>query len=217
MPTNINILKVFIVLLFFTILINPFKYLKDFDWNSWNKLKVQTASILLATMEENESDKTETQNLKYENIIENLEAEIEELKLKETCTTDPETKVVIKKVPVEKIVYKEVIKETACDPSIPIISSIKILTGLDPTSIKWETNKLTKSKVIITSNEMVGKKEVNSIFPTAKGHRANIEGLQPKVRYFYEIYATTIEKGKELGSARATGSFFVSSGEQEEE
>ncbi|MFC1756903.1 hypothetical protein ACFLZC_01985 [Patescibacteria group bacterium] len=180
----------------------------------------QTASVLDAVETIDYVGSLEREGLtipEYELIIRNLEAKIEKL---ESLSSDVKEITITKEVPVEKVVYKEVVrevvKETVCDPTIPIISSVEFVPGINPTSIKWKTDELTKSKIFISGGDIVDKIELPSVFPVAKGHRVAVDGLQLKTRYYYEIQATTIERGKEKGSAVKQGSFFVTPDIEEE-
>lgn len=200
-----NIVGLVILLAVVVSVIGPTDLVQKIGWgredDSLSQEQVQTASVLdsLKVTEDFEEMKEV-----YEITIENLEAKIEELKSQE-----PETKTIVKEVPIEKIVIKEVVKETICDPTVPNISSIQTIRGDGLISIKWKTDKYTKGKVVISGGDIVGEKEISSVFSSAKEHRVNFVDPTIQKTYYYQIYATTVERGKELGSATRQGSFYV--------
>lgn len=149
---------------------------------------------------------------KYEEIIQALKDEIEKLKSQE-----PKTKIkeVIKEVPVEKIVVREVIKKEECNYNTPYIKFVDVTTTANSAIIKWETDKVTKSEVSINGGSFAEPTIFPSAFGSASKHRVDINSLTPLTFYNYEIRAFVIKNGEVVGTAKKSGGFATTQVEEE--
>ncbi len=145
------------------------------------------------------SEETIIQNLKnqivvFQNKIKKLEKQIEDLLTKST-----EIKEVIKEVPVEKIITKEVLVPQTCptcpvceqsinQTEIPQIISVSVDSDITSARIEWQTNIPTESKIFISGGSLDSK-----IFPSFSGtstrHITEISNLKGNQIYSFEIEA----------------------------
>ncbi|MFC1625327.1 hypothetical protein ACFL1O_00380 [Patescibacteria group bacterium] len=170
-------------------------------------VSMQTSSLISSIGEcEIIIQNLENQIVGLKNKIKNLEEQLENL-----LAEGPEIKEIIKEVLVEKIVIKEVIKEVVkevpCEQDAPQITSIEVVPDINSAIIKWGTDRLTKSEVVVTGGGIVGQKIISSVFDLASNHRVNVTGLKANTSYDYEISATTIRSRKMLGTTKKSGSF----------
>lgn len=163
----------------------------------------ETASILISQMEIEKED-LENQIAVFKDQIKNLEQQIEKLESQE-----PEIKELIKEVPVikEVTVTKEVIKEIPCNYDAPRIISIEIIPDINSATIKWTTDRLTNSKILVSGANFTEQAEFPSVFSLATSHRANITKLWPNTFYRYEIQASTMKNDVALYTTKKTGEF----------